>query len=188
MKNVSLISSHLKTDARVAFWSRAAIVWGVCTSLIAGIGLCLLFPSWYHMYQTRTMRDSAISAEETALKKNIEEGMLELERAKLLLKTLGTSHDNDMSVYFDRFKKIADERKDSITVSRFSYSADTGKILVSVSGMSTSRDSLVAFVRDIQKHGQLQGVELPVADLAGRNNTFPFTITGSVVQPVTSTP
>lgn len=182
MNSISLISNRLKRDVQLAFWARALLTWGICTAVVCVIGLLLLFPSWYHLRSAQLVKESAISPEETALKKNIEDGKRELDTFKLLLKSLEQSRDVDVALLFSRFRSIADAHAGEVAVARYSFSADTGKRVLSVSGTSASRDALVSFVRDIQKEGGVSGVELPVADLAGRNGTFPFTITGTVIE------
>ncbi len=50
---------------------------------------------------------------------------------------------------------------------------------MTISGTAENREELIAFMRALQQDAQLEGVTIPVENLAGSNGVFTFTIVGT---------
>lgn len=183
MSRISLVSPTMKREALFSFWSKVFLLWGVAIFIVCFIGVILLVPAWYYVYQTKYASALAATPEESAMKKSIEMNTKELQLSLLELKTVAASADVEVALYFDHLKEAALLHKDSVVVTRYAFNGEqAAKKTVTISGTAKTREALVSFVRAIQKESMIKGVELPVADLAGRNNEFPFTITGEVAK------
>lgn len=97
--------------------------------------------------------------------------------------------DATVAQYVDRFfksKKFTDiydaffekvQQHPAINVEQVTFARGDKSNTVTVRGRTESRETLVAFVRDVESSTYFKEVSLPIGDLAGREDIFQFTLT-----------
>ncbi len=78
-------------------------------------------------------------------------------------------------------KRLLAVKRNDIEINSFSWKIDGGAEQIQISGTAGHRESLVAFVKNLQKDGAFSGIDLPVSFLV-KEKDIDFSLSGTYTQ------
>jgi hypothetical protein len=165
-----------KKEIRSEYSLRRWIVIACCLLFVEACCLVLLFPSWLVSSYKESEEHSQIEQlARVSSSKNIDFISVLIGSTNAKLQVLDTVlPDNRVVPVLDA---VISHRSTGIRLVRFSYAVGPKQgSTVTLGGIAATRESLVAFVKSLQKDDSLKAVDLPVSNLA-QDADIQFTIT-----------
>jgi uncharacterized membrane protein len=154
-----------------------AFVFVFATVLLAIVGL---LPSYFATtIKAKTIEEDLKHAENKTVVKSTDDDVVSKVKA---VNTLAPTLEAWFGTPF-AYEAIIDavaERVGDVGVTSVVYSRERGNLVIS--GAAKKRDDLIAFKNSLQKYAQFKTIDLPVSDLAHKENLL-FSITITLVYP-----
>ncbi len=172
---VNLLTPEFRVRSQKAFWSRVGILWALFVIILTLIGLLTLLPAYEATRTTASQQSDDTSRRALGRAESIE---VELGNAKRLVDVLNEHIKGSMLIpQAVLVKNIVHAFSGAITVTELSIvRLPDGYHSVKMTGQAKHREMLVALTKKLEEENAIDDVHLPLADLAGRQGVYPFSL------------
>ncbi len=181
----NLLPKNLKEIIRFEYKIRLLITAFISLIFLEFCFIIILLPSLFFVFYKENALQSGIeNIRQTSRVESTDPIIAELKGINARLYILNTRLEYwPLTPLIDT---ILSKKSDSVHWIGFNYaSVSTSTAIISVQGVSDDRESLVSFVKSLEKTGMFKKVDLPVSNLA-KERDIKFSATLTLVKPKTS--
>ena len=174
----NLLPESLKTEIKKEYHLRRAVVVFAFLVFIGGTFLIFLFPSWIiSFYKEKQISQQAEQNNQASLLTEVGEVNTNIKNINLELQTINASLEYKKIIPF--INSVLLKKTRSITLNEITYnSSDPQNSTILIEGVSSTRNSLLAFVKSLEDSQAFKKVDLPISNFAkDRNINFSISLT-----------
>lgn len=174
----NLLPENIKNKIRKEYFLRRVMVVFMFLIFIGAAFLIFLFPSWIvSVYKERGLSSQAESTNQSSLIAEMKEITSDVNKINAELKTIDESLEYKKIVPFINI--ILSKRARSIYINELTYTSDgPKKATIKLEGISSTRVSLLSFVKSLEETKSFKVVDLPISNFAkDRNINFSISLT-----------
>lgn len=163
----NVLTDNSKKHVAREYQLRLATVALVLLFVLMAVASLLLAPSVVLLYTQQNNLQAQVSSVRNNQDQSKTESQRTIERTNALL---GTTLADGTERYSTVVKRLVENKPSNVSLRSITLERQEAATAVNVSGISATRDSLLAYERSLQSNALFSSVELPVSNLAQRQN------------------